>query len=656
MKRCQGALAFAIVLALMCPPAYAQDEAPPPVENLADLLTLLASLPGSPELGSFLRFATSLEVATTPFGTSSGAFVFKLDPTTGLEVRTASTFGPAFGERAMVLLLVIVCVNVAILVYARTATRQGEIAVRGALGATRWRIVVQLCVEALTLAGVAAAAGVGLATVALRQLEGAALIVGGTVLPFWMSLRLSSDGALYVVALTLLAAAIIGVLPALKVTGAHARLQTLSSGSGSRMQMGRTWTALIVIQVALTVALLPTAILHAWSALRFRAGDPGFASREFLTAQVVFDRTAFAPTTAGEREFTARLAAAHGELERRLEVEAGISDVTFSLTEPGYERAAVLELEGGQAPDDPVDYNIVAGSRSGFLVRFNRVAIDFFEAFDVPVLMGRGFQPSDAAPARPVPAVLVNRTLVDELLAGRNPLGARVRYVGRSREANERDVDFARWYEIVGVVPDFPILRSADAEQEAKVYHAVTFGDVYPVELAVRVRHRDPLALANQVRETGTAIDPNLQLRDLSTAEIAMKREQGLMRLIGVTVFLVMTSVVILSAAGMYALMSFTVAQRRREIGIRAALGANRDRILAGIFSRAFAQLGIGAGAGLLIAVGLEAGLEGALFQGQGAVLVPIVVLVMIGIGVLAAIGPARQGVSIQPTEALREE
>jgi hypothetical protein len=101
MKTCQGALAFAIVLALMCPPAYAQDEAPPPVENLADLLTLLASLPGSPELGSFLRFATSLEVATTPFGTSSGAFVFKLDPTTGLEVRTASTFGPAFGERAI---------------------------------------------------------------------------------------------------------------------------------------------------------------------------------------------------------------------------------------------------------------------------------------------------------------------------------------------------------------------------------------------------------------------------------------------------------------------------------------------------------------------------------------------------------------------------
>jgi predicted permease len=559
---------------------------------------------------------------------------------------------------AIVLLLVIVCVNVAILVYARTATRQGEIAVRGALGASRRRIVTQLFVEALILAGVAAAAGLGLATIALRQLEGAALIVSGSMLPFWMSLRLSTGGALYVVALTLMAAAIVGVLPALRATGTrrHARLPTWSPGSGSRMQMGRLWTALIVIQVALTVALLPAAMFHAWSGLRFRAGDPGFASKEFLTAQLLLDRTAFAPTADGERAFTTHLATAQGELERRLQGESAISDVTFSLTEPGYERAAVLAVDGAQPPEDPVDYNIVAGSRSGHLVRFNRVATDFFDAFEVPVLMGRGFQPSDAGPARTVAAVLVNRALVDQLFAGRNPLGARVRYVGRSREANERDVDFERLYEIVGVVPDFPVAQSIGTEREAKVYHAVTFGEVYPVELALRVRHNDPLALANQVRELATAIDPNLQVRDISTAELVMKREQGLMRLIGVTVLLVMASVVLLSAAGMYALMSFTVAQRRREIGIRAALGANRNRILAGIFSRAFAQLGLGAAAGLLGAVGLEELLEGAMFQGQGAVLVPGVAVLMTTVGALAAIGPARRGVGIQPTEALREE
>jgi ABC-type antimicrobial peptide transport system permease subunit len=119
---------------------------------------------------------------------------------------------------------------------------------------------------------------------------------------------------------------------------------------------------------------------------------------------------------------------------------------------------------------------------------------------------------------------------------------------------------------------------------------------------------------------------------------------------------LVMLSVIVLAAAGIYAMMSFTVARRRREIGIRAALGADRNRILAGIFSRVFAQLALGAAAGLLGAIGLEQLLEGEMFQRQGAVIVPVVVLLMTTVGVVAALGPARQGLSIQPTEALREE
>jgi ABC-type lipoprotein release transport system permease subunit len=245
---------------------------------------------------------------------------------------------------------------------------------------------------------------------------------------------------------------------------------------------------------------------------------------------------------------------------------------------------------------------------------------------------------------------------VDQLFGGANPLGSRIRYVGRSREANERDVVLDRWYEIVGVVPDFPTLNTLDVERLSRVYHAATFGQVYPAEIAIRIRSHDPMAFAGTLREIGAAVNPNLQLRDVVTAEMILKREQGLMRLIGITVVLGMASVVVLAAAGMYALMSFTVAQRRREIGIRAALGADRHRLLAGIFSRALGQLAIGAAIGLLAAVGLEQILEGEMFQGQGAVLLPIVILTMTIVGALAAIGPARRGLSIQPTEALREE
>lgn len=563
-------------------------------------------------------------------------------------------------ETAIALLLVVVSVNVAILVYARTATRQGEIAVRGALGASRRRIISQLFIEALMLASVAAAVGVGLGAVALRQLQGQMLLMGEMVLPFWTSLELRPGGVRYIVMLTLLAASIIGVVPGLKATGrrVHGGLQMLAPGSGSRMQMGRVWTTLIVAQVALTVAIMPMAIFLSWTSLRFRTGDTGFAANEFLTAQLLVDRTSEADTPEGERAFTNRLAAAHRELDRRVREESLAGDFTFSLTGAGEERAMVLEVEGTAPPVEAANYNIVEGSKQGHLVRFNRIATNYFEAFDVPVTMGRALQASDAGGADTTGSVLVNRALVDLVFDGANPLGTRIRYVGRSREANARDVVLNRWYEIVGVVPDFPVVRSLDTERESKVYHAAAFGDIYPVELAVRVRSRDPMAFANTLRDISASVDPTLQLRDVATLEMVLKREQGMLRLIGVAVILVMLSVIVLAAAGIYALMSFTVARRRREIGIRAALGADPNRLLIGIFARVLGQLGAGAAMGLLGAIAFDQIIDEGdqILQGEGAILVPAVMLAMLLVGLIAAIGPARQGLSIQPTEALREE
>jgi ABC-type lipoprotein release transport system permease subunit len=205
--------------------------------------------------------------------------------------------------------------------------------------------------------------------------------------------------------------------------------------------------------------------------------------------------------------------------------------------------------------------------------------------------------------------------------SGANPLGRRIKYVGRSREAPSGHVVLERWYEIVGVVPDFPVPGPFDDESEGRVYHAVAAGDLSPARLHVRVRTGDPAALADPLRDLSASIDPDVLWLDVSTAEIAFTQAQGMMRLIGVSLALVILSVLLLSSACIYSLMSFSVARRRREIGIRAALGANRNGILLGIFSRVLAQLG------------------------AGAVL-----------GVIAAIGPVRQGLRIQPIEALRDE
>ncbi|HYE86877.1 MAG TPA: FtsX-like permease family protein, partial [Vicinamibacterales bacterium] len=214
-------------------------------------------------------------------------------------------------------------------------------------------------------------------------------------------------------------------------------------------------------------------------------------------------------------------------------------------------------------------------------------------------------------------------------------------------------VAMERWQEIVGVVADFP---ANERFPTPLVYHAAAFGDIHPARIAVRVRAPDPATFSSALREVSTAVNPNLQVRNVTTLDILVKRDQAAFRMIGITVGVVMLSVLILSAAGIYALMSFTVARRKREIGIRAALGADRNRLLAGIFSRALAQLGAGAAVGMLLAIGLERLLEGEMFQGYGAVILPIVAVVMTIVGVIAAYGPARRGLSIQPTEALREE
>jgi putative ABC transport system permease protein len=464
--------------------------------------------------------------------------------------------------------------------------------------------------------------------------------------PFWFSLQLQPATVIYVVGLTLFAAAIVGVAPALKATGrhVHTRLQTLSPGSGSRMKMGRLWTALIVAQVAVTVAILPMATYFAWSSLKIQSGG-GYATSEFLSASLSLDRTAASPTGAGNKAFAARYGGALAEIERRLKEDSRVRDVTFSLTSPGRELFDVLEAEGV-----PVE-----GTKRGTSVRFNRVTPNFFSAFDVPVSIGRNLTASDAsaAAAGVTPGVLVSRALVDQVFSGANPLGRRIRYVSAAPSGK---VVPERWYEIVGVVPDFPVPGPLDDESEGRVYHAVTAGDLYPARLNVRVRTGDPAALADPLRELSASIDPEMLLLDVSTAEIALKKAQGMMRLMGVILALVILSVILLSSAGIYSLMSFTVARRRREIGIRAALGASRNRILVSIFSRVLAQLGAGTVLGLIVAVGLQQTLEGDILRNYRAMLLPLVVLLMMTIGVIAAIGPVRQGLRIQPIEALRDE
>jgi predicted permease len=222
-----------------------------------------------------------------------------------------------------IMLLVAVCLNVAILVYTRTAMRQAEISVRSALGATRGRIVSQLFVEALVLSVVGAVVGIAIAALALRFAASATSRIASQ-LPFWVTFRLSSEAVLYAVALSVLGAAIVGILPAIKATKRVMQSGTrISESGGSGMRLGGTWTLLVVAQVAFAVMLLPPAVFNAWKNVRAEFVEPGFAAGEFLTAQLGMDNAQ--DSAADAREFTRRFAGRQTELTQRLQAEPQVS-------------------------------------------------------------------------------------------------------------------------------------------------------------------------------------------------------------------------------------------------------------------------------------------------------------------------------------------
>jgi putative ABC transport system permease protein len=575
------------------------------------------------------------------------------DDMTGWELPVAYTI--------VVLLLLIICANIAILTYARTVSRLGEIAVRSALGASRPRIVGQLFVEALVLATAAALVGLAGAQLAVSHMNGLLerwgnVEAGG--LPYWLVLRITPATVLLVLGLAALAAAVIGAVPALRVAGGRVQSELRQLGGSTGLQLGRTWNGLIAAQVAVAVALLPAATSAGWKSLLHAGADPGFPAQEYVGARLAYDRdsggsgfagyaadaSASGDNVPGAHSLERRFAAAQAELATRLAAHPQVAGVTLAVDLPGQEPTVRVEVEG--AADNP----------AGVAVRHAAVDPRFFETFDVTVIAGRGLNDGDAASdATPV---VVNHAFAEQQ-GGGNMLGRRVRYVAGYRSGGvariPAGVDMEKWYEIVGVVPDFPAAIDPD-EVTARIYHALAPEGTSYASLVVRAAGPATGELPRLLRRTAAAVDPALQVRSIRTLDEMLRETQGGIRLAALALGLIMLSVLLLSAAGIYALVSFTVTRRRREIGIRVALGAAPRHILARIFTRSLAQLGAGVAAGLLLAGLLEVLTGGATMGGRGLVLLPLVAAIMVAVGLVAAAAPARRAMGIPPTEALQQE
>jgi putative ABC transport system permease protein len=558
------------------------------------------------------------------------------------------------------LLLVVVAVNVAILVYARTAARMGEITVRTALGASRRRIATQLFAEALVVTAIAAAVGALIAVAAFDILRDL-LTGGGAQMPFWVRFRVSPAMVLYVAGLTVLAAAIVGVVPALKATGSaiQGRLQQLST-KGSRMQLGRTWTTLIVVQVAVAVAVLPYALWGGTSLARGAAAEPDYPVAEFVHAALSVDLDdaavasdppaaqssgdAAAADPAEQRRIdddvrAARFAANVAEVVRRLRAEPAVAGVAYATRYPGTESVGEFEVDG-------------TGRRSWTWA--SGVDVDLFDVFDVRVLAGRGFVPADATTGSNV--ALVDRTFAEEIAPGGRAIGRRVRRIERATDGSGR-TETGPWLEIVGVVETFVPPPPFERNGAPRIYRPLALADAGPsIHLAVRVRPDTPPAtFLGRIRAIATAVDPEIRLTQQTAAEEGRLLRKGFLSL-ALLIGAITGSVLLLSAAGIYAMLSFTVASRRREIGIRSALGAAPRTVLAAIFKRAALQLGAGVAGGLLLAEAVPRVQGGSFFAGDGAWILLPIIATLVAVGLIAVIGPARRGLAIQPTEALRED
>ncbi len=541
-----------------------------------------------------------------------------------------------YGFQVLALLvLAIACANVGMLILARTATRSGEIAVRTALGASRTRVVTQMFTESLVFAVLAAGVGLLIADQISSTLFGWLL----DALPYWTNFRVTLATVGWALVLAVLSAGLVSVIPALKVTGKAVQLNIQRAASGrSGVRFGGISSALIIADVTIAVAALGVAVGLS-DGLTDIQDSRGIQAEQFLFAELRLPQFESGSDAAAfdEGAFELRLREAQQSLLQRLAAEPGVQGVAVGSSLPGMDHPrSGVEVDGIEHSEDFGDIRV---SRA-------RVDADFFDAFGQPVLSGRGFDSTELA--EDSPAVIVNTGFVDRILSGQNPIGRRVRY------ATAADEEPGPWYEIVGVVG--PLGMDLVDPGRAGMYHPSAPGKLHPLRLAIHVGD-DPesfaprlRALTGEVDATAIVWDPKALDKIVSfDAKIVGWVTTGAMALVGM--------LLALSGSGTYALMSFTVAQRRREIGIRTALGAQRSNIVRTIAKRALVQLGVGVLLGMAIAgrVLFEFHRAGRI-PSQSPLLLAIAmgVGVMLLIGTLACVVPTLRALKIMPTEALR--
>ena len=521
--------------------------------------------------------------------------------------------------------LLIACANVANLLLARASGRAREVAVRKALGASGWRLTRQLLTESIVLSFAGAVVATLLSLWEVRLLKS----VLPVSLPPWLTIEVSGRALLFTIALAVATGVIAGIVPALRLArgGVRESLATGVRGSGS-VRRSRTQRALVVAEVALAVVLLAGAGLLLASLARLQSASPGFSADGVLVARLTLAGPQYQSRTA--------MSGFYDQVLDRLRATPGVeaAGAVGALPLSGSANTSNFRLIGETAPADG----------RGPVSRWERATPDYFLALGIPLKSGRSFSARDTDDAPNV--VIVSESWANTFLPGVSDVVGRHVGLGGSSEPTE----------IVGVVGDVRHDGLGDPVQPTMFLPYAQHADG-GMTLVVRGT-RDNATMTTAVREAVRSVDPTIPLYDVATMDEKVSRSILAQRLSGGMIGVFALMALVLATVGVYGLIAYTVAERRHEIGIRLALGAQgRDvrRLVIGQGLR-LTLLGVVIGLGIAMVVGRA--LRGMLY-GVTATHLPTLLGVTTVLTVVAALAswvPARRAARTDLLTALRGE